>query len=564
MEIPEGIKPGDSFDVTVPPAAEESEEMSSATHNISATVAPPSANAIAILDQEMDEGFSELAALLSAGAEAVPMSNGIDHAHIASEAHDLEQTEPAASMVPAVAGGQSSVKSIEEQLMAFSGQATQLNNLVAQLEDQFGVSTEEVQAEPIKREISVATPVPAKEKEQEHRQQQSQAHPIDPVHSEPRIETSSIDDAPTKNNDLENSTLNANVAESPPRMPEALALEPSNGLLSGPVQSTVAGDAIAVGKLSQVPATGGGAPVDEAWQAEQSALGLLSSSSDDNESGGDVEATGRQSPVEPVELQIRRSDMPKPLAHGDGFHGGKVSPLSPVKSAIAQIERKLSEDIVATDTQEMPSIPVQSAQSHSDDTNVELLSGVNPGSGAQPALSKADCDSELAKAPRAIESLKESTLVGYTMIAVKSPAIRAEIAETSARLGNLKRGERFVVLETATTVNGSERLRMERGWISRKSIVGDSLVREDTSVPRLLLSADTLAIQNMEDKDKQPILNGQPHVRAAATTKTVTIVPHSAKQIRSGVPPPIPRRAQEDGRVTKGKTRALPSGKSPR
>eukprot|EP01052_Picozoa_sp_SAG31_P070024 SAG31_NODE_28864_length_404_cov_0.865574_1_plen_39_part_01 len=25
-------------------------------------------------------------------------------------------------------------------------------------------------------------------------------------------------------------------------------------------------------------------------------------------------------------LQIRRSDMPKPLAHGDGFHGGKVSP----------------------------------------------------------------------------------------------------------------------------------------------------------------------------------------------------------------------------------------------
>jgi hypothetical protein len=65
------------------------------------------------------------------------------------------------------------------------------------------------------------------------------------------------------------------------------------------------------------------------------------------------------------------------------------------------------------------------------------------------------------------------------MVALKAPPIRADIGEKSARTGNLKKGEEFVVLEVAVAPEtGATRLRTDRGWINLESKTGDRMVAE--------------------------------------------------------------------------------------
>ena len=91
------------------------------------------------------------------------------------------------------------------------------------------------------------------------------------------------------------------------------------------------------------------------------------------------------------------------------------------------------------------------------------------------------------------EENEDDDLVGYTMVTTKAPPIREGVDEKSPRRGNLKKGERFVVLETTTTEDGVERIRMEKGWISRRSKTGVELVVVDSSVLRLPDPADSYA-----------------------------------------------------------------------
>ena len=74
----------------------------------------------------------------------------------------------------------------------------------------------------------------------------------------------------------------------------------------------------------------------EAWQAEQRALGLLSSDDDDSgEDVADTAASGRKSPVAPMQLEAGSNVA----AAGPSAVGDSISPPSPVKTVVAKLER---------------------------------------------------------------------------------------------------------------------------------------------------------------------------------------------------------------------------------
>ena len=63
--------------------------------------------------------------------------------------------------------------------------------------------------------------------------------------------------------------------------------------------------------------------------------------------------------------------------------------------------------------------------------------------------------------------------VGSLMRALKAPPVRVALAESSARSGNLRKGEEFKVLEAAVSPEtGEARVRLSKGWVSLASKSG--------------------------------------------------------------------------------------------
>eukprot|EP01052_Picozoa_sp_SAG31_P025159 SAG31_NODE_2191_length_6228_cov_2.962806_3_plen_780_part_00 len=205
------------------------------------------------------------------------------------------------------------------------------------------------------------------------------------------------------------------------------------------------------------------------------------------------------STVDGVErLRMERGWISRKSKAGDDMVQLDVSvPRQPVavEPHQQQHERSPVGEAITTDTDALA--PGSSPTEASGDSSTELVP--HGGSDRDGLDIEASCDAaesergiksvqesvvESSEASEAVEALLDDGLVGHTMVAVKAPPIRAGIDDKSARRGNLKKGEKFVVLETASTVDGVERLRMERGWISRKSKAGDDMVQLDVSVPR--------------------------------------------------------------------------------
>jgi hypothetical protein len=95
---------------------------------------------------------------------------------------------------------------------------------------------------------------------------------------------------------------------------------------------------------------------------------------------------------------------------------------------------------------------------------------------------------------------------GCTMRAVKAPPLQAEV-EKSSRLGNLKKGDEFVVLESAVDAAGTTRLRLDRGWVSLTNTNGAALV-ERVAAPGA--AAVAAAAPAATPASPRPALSGDP------------------------------------------------------
>ena len=112
---------------------------------------------------------------------------------------------------------------------------------------------------------------------------------------------------------------------------------------------------------------------------------------------------------------------------------------------------------------------------------------------------------------------------GCTMRAVKAPAVKAEADEQSARVGNLKKGDEFVVLESAVDAAGTTRLRLDRGWVSLTNTNGAALA-ERVAAPGA--AAVAAAAPAATPASPRPALSGDPFKDGMAVRRVRWDVEH--------------------------------------
>jgi hypothetical protein len=97
-----------------------------------------------------------------------------------------------------------------------------------------------------------------------------------------------------------------------------------------------------------------------------------------------------------------------------------------------------------------------------------------------------------------IDQLRKNGAV--TIRALKAGVIRAGVEPDSAKIGNLRAGEVFEILEEGTTKGGQQRIRMSRGWVSMTAKSGKPLCVEEAAV-QLLLSKVPL-LQSLDETER--------------------------------------------------------------